>query len=203
MWHIYAIYATYCANTAYFLHSVHLCIFQHLMRNLEYAVCLLSDSDSDDEPVNPALDDDDQAPGVDFQPEAGAGPGPEALPPPAPAPRRPADMRKTMQAAGGPNLENVIRAIDTDMGPNPDPIPSERCGGELRRASLKRKASRISRCAAEVFAFITSKTSSIEEAADVLESFGNVSFCALVLFAYTAYKRILYNLLHILHIFNI
>ena len=77
------------------------------MRNLEYAVCLLSDSDSDDEPVNPALDDDDQAPGVDFQPEAGAGPGPEALPPPAPAPRRPADMRKTMQAVGGPNLENV------------------------------------------------------------------------------------------------
>ena len=114
-----------------------------------------------------------------------------------------ADMRKTMQAAGGPNIEHVMRAIDTDMGPNPDPIPSERCGGELRRASLKRKASRISRSAAEVFAFLTSKTSSIEEAADVLESFGNVSFCALFLFAYTAYKRILYMFLHILHIFNI
>ena len=148
------------------------------MRNLEYAVCLLSDSDSDDEPVNPALDDDDQAPGVDSQ--AGAGPGPEALPPPAPAPRHQADMRKTMQAAGGPNIEHVMRAIDTDMGPNPDPIPSERCGGELRRASLKRKASRISRSTAEVFAYLTSKTSSIEEAADVLETFGNVSLCVLV-----------------------
>ena len=153
---------------------MHLCIFQHLKRNLEYAGCLLSDSDSDDEPINPALDftdEDDQAPGVDPQ---------EALPPPAPAPQRQADMRKTMQAAGGPNIEHVIRAIDTDMGPNPDPIPSERCGGELRRASLKRKASRISRSTAETFAYLTSKTSSIEEAADVLETFGNVSLRALV-----------------------
>ena len=69
-----------------------------------------------------------------------------ALPPPAPAPRRQADRRKTMQAAGGPNIEPVMRDIDPDMGPNPDPIPSERCGGgESRPASIERMASRITR----------------------------------------------------------
>jgi len=84
-----------------------------------------------------------------------------------------------MQASGGPNYEVVLQAIDADMpvGPNPDPIPSERCGGESRRASLKRKASDITRSTAETFAYLTSRTRSIQEAADVLEGFGNVSLC--------------------------
>ena len=142
---------------------MHVYIIECLKRNL-VAVCLLSDSDSDDEPIDPALDNDDQDPGDDSQ--AGAGPGSAALPPPAPAPRRQADMRKTMQAAGGSNIEQVMRDIDADMGPNPDPIPSERCGGESRRASIKLMASRITRSTAEVYAYLTSRTSSIEEAAE-------------------------------------
>jgi len=164
---------------------VHLrvCIFEHLNRNL-VAACLLSDSDSDDEPIHPALDDDDQAPADDSQ---GAGPGPGALPPPASAPRRQADMRKTMQATGGPNIENVVRAIDVDMEPNPDPIPSERCGGQSRRALLKRKASHITRSTAETFAYLTSKTKSVEEATDIFESFGNVSLFDEFYSAYNAY----------------
>ena len=39
-----------------------------------------------------------------------------------------------------PNYEDVLQLIDADMGPTPDPIPSERCGGESRLASLNRKA---------------------------------------------------------------
>ena len=161
-------------------------------------MCLLSDSDSEDKFIHPALDDDDQAPGDDSH---WACPGQGALPPlaPAPAPRRQADMRKTMQAAGGPNIENVVRGIDADMGLNPDPIPSERCGGQSRRASLKRKASHFTRSTAETFVYLTSKTKSVEEAADVFESFGNVSLCVLC-FAYNAYSCILRVFLHILHI---
>ena len=141
-------------------------------------MCLLSDSDSEDKFIHPALDDDDQAPGDDSH---WACPGQGALPPlaPAPAPRRQADMRKTMQAAGGPNIENVVRGIDADMGPNPDPFPSKRCGGQSRRASLKRKASHITRSTAETFVYLTCKTKSVEEAADIFECFGNVSLCVL------------------------
>jgi hypothetical protein len=110
-------------------------------------------------------------------------------------------MRKTMQAAGGPNIEQVMRDIDADMGPNPDPIPSGRCGGESRRASIKRKASGITRSTAEVYALLTSRTCSIEEAAEILECFGNVSLCALDLIAYIALLCIFVIILHILHIF--
>ena len=171
----------YFANPPDLLQCVHLCIFdsEHL-KCILVAVCLLSDSDSEDKFIHPALDDDDQAPGDDSH---WACPGQGALPPlaPAPAPRRQADMRKTMQAAGGPNIENVVRGMDTDMGPNPDPIPSERCGGQSRRALLKQRHSRTSqqRHTAETFAYLTSKTKSVEEAADIFECFGDVSLCVL------------------------
>ena len=121
--------------------------------------------------------DDEPAPGDVSGPGQPARGGLPVQPPQVPAPRRQADMRKTMQAAGGPNIENVIREMDADIGPNPNLIPSERCGGESRRALLKRKASCITRSTAETFAYLTSKTSSIAEAADLLECFGNVSIC--------------------------
>jgi hypothetical protein len=98
---IYCIFAIYMQNMHYILQilhiylillqCVHLCIFERLNRNL-VAACLLSDSDSDDEPIHPALDDDDQAPGDDSQ--ARAGPGHGGLPPPCPLEQ--ADTRKTI-----------------------------------------------------------------------------------------------------------
>jgi hypothetical protein len=206
--HIYAKYAAYLKLLHIFLHSVHLCIIERLKRNL-VAVCLLSDSDSDGEPINPALDNDDQAPGDDSQ--AGAGPGSAALPGPTTTcpclsaratGRHAQDNASCCQPAGGPNIKQVMRDIDADMGPNPDPIPSERCGGESRRASIKRKASGITRSTAEVYALLTSRTSSIEEAAEILECFGNVSLCALHLNAYIALLFIYSILMHILHIFK-
>ena len=47
------------------------------------------------------------------------------------------DMRKVMLAAGGPNCESVLHDADIQMGPDSQIIPSERCGGEARRANLK------------------------------------------------------------------
>ena len=161
--HIFCIYTVLC-NTFHGLHVFS--IVQHLKSVwiVLIAVRLLSDSDSDEdehqEPDDVSIHD----------------PPAEDLPqPPPPSSGRQADMRKSMQAAGGSNYENELRAIDAEMGPNPGPIPSERCGGESRRVLLKRKASRITRSTSEVFAYLTSKTSSIKEAADVLECFGNVS----------------------------
>jgi hypothetical protein len=49
----------------------------------------------------------------------------------------------------------------------------------------KRKASHITRSTAETLVYLTSKTKSVEEAADIFESFGNVSLC--VLFFVVAY----------------
>jgi hypothetical protein len=178
---------------------VHLCIFDsEYLKCILVAVCLLSDSDSEDEIIHPGLDDDDQAPGDDSH---WACPGQGALPPLAPAPAflQQAEMHKIMQAAGGPNIENVVRGIDADMGLNPDPIPSERCGGQSRQALLKQKASHITRSTAETFTYLTSKTKSVEEAADVLESFGNVSLCVLF-FLHISHVNAFYVLLHILHI---
>ena len=48
-------------------------------------------------------------------------------------------LRQSMLAAGGPNYETVLHDADTQMGPDSENIPSERCGGEARRANLKQR----------------------------------------------------------------
>ena len=81
-------------------------------------------------------------------PESQELPSPEHSPPPQYPPHPPAvlrprhadlDLRKAMLAAGGPNYETVLHDADTQMGPDSENIPSERCGGEARRANLKQR----------------------------------------------------------------
>jgi hypothetical protein len=112
-----------------------------------------------------ALPDVDQPPpsppAVPIMPNAA-----EAIPPP--------DMRRTMAAVGGPNYTNALNEADARTGVAPLDIPCERCGGESRRESLKRRAHDITRSTAEIFAYCTSRTTSIEDSAEILSTFGNV-----------------------------
>ena len=82
-----------------------------------------------------------------------------------------------MRLSGGPrsDLIQAMEGADGATGPGPLRIPSERCGGESRRAALKRKVTHISRSTAEIFAYCTSRTLSIEDAAQLLSAVTNVS----------------------------
>jgi hypothetical protein len=86
------------------------------------------------------------------------------------------NMAKTMCQAGGAGLEQVIAAADDAMPPGGLPVASERAGGEPRRTRLKRKAGENTRSAAEDFALLTTRTSSMRFAADFLSTVGNASF---------------------------
>jgi hypothetical protein len=86
------------------------------------------------------------------------------------------DMAKTMCQAGGASLDKVISAAEDAMPSGGMPVASERAGGESRRTGLKRKAGEITRSAAEDFALLTTRTSSMRYAADFLSTVGNVSF---------------------------
>jgi hypothetical protein len=86
------------------------------------------------------------------------------------------DMAKTMCKAGGAGLNKVVAAAEDAMPPGGMPVASERAGGESRRTGLKRKAGEITRSAAEDFALLTTRTSSMRYAADFLSTVGNVSF---------------------------
>ena len=83
---------------------------------------------------------------------------------------------KTMCQAGVAGLNKVIAAAEDAMPPGGMPVASERAGGESRRTRLKRKAGEITRSAAEDFALLTTRTSSMRYAADFLSTVGNVSF---------------------------
>lgn len=86
------------------------------------------------------------------------------------------DMAKTMCHAGGAGLNKVIAAAEDAMPQGGMPVASERAGGESRRTGLKRKAGEITRSAAEDFALLTTRTSSMRYAADFLSTVKNVSF---------------------------
>jgi len=91
------------------------------------------------------------------------------------------DMAKTMCKVGGADLNKVIAAAEDAMPPGGMPVASERAGGESRRTGLKRKAGEITRSAAEDFALLTTRTSSMRYAADFLSTvaetyISNVSF---------------------------
>jgi len=106
-----------------------------------------------------------------------SGPAPPPVAPAAPRGLVAAglDMRQTMWLAGGSSLPSVISRSDADIPAQGLPVSSERAGGESRRTGLKRKASQITRSAAEDFALLTSRTTSARDAADFLSTVGNVS----------------------------
>ena len=136
------------------------------------------DGPSNAEPdLDGALPDVDQPPpsppAVPIIPDAAAA----AIPPPAAAAIPPPDMRRTMAAVGGTNYMNALKEADARTGEGPLNIPCERCGGESRRQLLKRRAHDISRSTAEIFAYCTSRTTSIDDSAEILSSFGNVIAC--------------------------
>ena len=84
-------------------------------------------------------------------------------------------MYHAMKLAGGPGLDKVIADADAAIPKAGLPVASERAGGDGRRAGLKRKAGEITRSAAEDFALLTTRTSSMRYAADFLSTVGNVS----------------------------
>jgi hypothetical protein len=124
-------------------------------------------------------------------PAARAG-GPAAAPPANYVP----DMRKIARLSGGSrsDLVKAIEGADDATGLRPLRIPSERCGGDGRRATLKRKVSHISRSTAEIFAYCTSRTLSIIDAAELLSVVTNVST------VFILHKLHNMHILHILHL---
>ena len=110
-----------------------------------------------------------------------------------------------MHTAGGPNYETVIRETDirVNMGPNSDNIPSEWCGGEARWANLKRKARYIARTIAEKFAYCTLRTVSIEDAVDILQTFGPGYVCISCLFDFCLLFPVYCMQSSVLHIIKI
>ena len=133
------------------------------------------DSDDDGSPSNAVQppDLDIALPDVDQPP-----PSPPAVPIipilNAAAAIPPPDMRRTMAAVGGPNYTNALKEADARTGVAPLDIPSERFGGESRRESLKRRAHDITRSTSEIFAYCTSRTTSIEDSGEILSTFANV-----------------------------
>ena len=70
-------------------------------------------------------------------------------------------MSQAMKLAGGPGLDKVIADADAAIPMEGLPVASERAGGDGRRTGLKRKAGEITRSAAEDFALLTTRTSSM------------------------------------------
>jgi hypothetical protein len=70
------------------------------------------------------------------------------------------------------DIDKAMLAVDAHIGQNPDqadPIQSKRCGRKSRQAKLKQKARHIMTWSmAESFKYFTSKSSSVEEDADIL-----------------------------------
>ena len=81
-----------------------------------------------------------------------------------------------MRLAGGLGLAAALSHADSYTDPlgNAWEVPSERAGGESRRAGNKRKAAQITRSAAEDFALLTARTTSEHHAADFLSTVANV-----------------------------
>ena len=140
----------------------------------------LIDSDEDESPANLPRDDDVEI----YQPDAQElNPDPHSdnhddqyPPPPGISESYVPDMRKAVQMSGA-DFRRAMANADSITGREPETlnIPSERCGGESRRAALKRKASDISRSACEAFAYCSSRTTSIEDSSMLLSAIGNVS----------------------------
>ena len=141
----------------------------------------LVDSDTDEDASNTAshnqmdLSIPDASESVPPPPVAPAGGHGGAAAPPAN--EYVPDVRKMARLSGGSrsNLVQAMESADDAIGLGHLRIPSERCGGDSQRARLKRKVAHISRSTAEIFAYCTSRTLSIVDAAELLSVVTNVS----------------------------
>jgi hypothetical protein len=79
-----------------------------------------------------------------------------------------------MHQSAAYDMQQVLQQAE-HLPPIPPHVFSERSGGEARRVMLKSRTSTITRSVSEVFAYSTSRTISAQDAAVVLETFGNVS----------------------------
>ena len=120
-----------------------------------------------------------------------------------------------MHPAGGLNCKSVLSKTNIHMGPDSENIPSE-ChaewcdggGREARPANLKQKPRDIARSVAETFTYCTLNTVSIEDSADILQTFGKMSISCLLIsecyFMYIACRLVQFPILHItIYIFDI
>ncbi len=69
----------------------------------------------------------------------------------------------------------MIARSDAAMPAEGLPVASERAGGESKCSGLKRKAVEITRSAADVFALLTTRTTSERFAADYLSSVSTIA----------------------------
>ena len=96
------------------------------------------------------------------------------LPPPRPLPPPPPlDMALFLQRTSNYDLDKVFETAAA-VPPIPQHVPTERPGGDARRAVMKARAAGLTRSVSEVFALTTSRTMSTEDTAVILETFGNV-----------------------------
>jgi hypothetical protein len=165
-----------CGRSTYF------CIYLHIIAYFEY-ICIFDKFCFCREAFGDSEDDERSDAEPQSLPSPGNSPPPEDLLQSPVVPSQAADMCKAMLQAGGPNYQKVLQDADIHMGTHSENIPSERCGGEARRAILKRKARYITRSAAETFAYCTSNTVANEDAADILQTFTNVRINCLPLFS--------------------
>ena len=107
------------------------------------------------------------------------------------------NMEMALCHSAGPRSDLLAAMEKADLATGPDPlrIPSQRCGGESRGELLNGKAAHISRQTSEIFAYCTSRTMSIEAAAQLLSAVTNVvvgtywiQFACFAYFTYCAYN---------------
>ena len=109
------------------------------------------------------------------------------------------DMIAFMHQSAAYDMQQVLQQAE-HLPPIPPHVFSERSGGEARRVMLKSRTSTITRSVSEVFAYSTSRTISAQDAAVVLETFGNVSNLVMSCIVYLCYLSYLLNIEYLCHL---
>ncbi len=126
--------------------------------------------DSDDEEIEQDSELREE-PDHDIMPHSPLRPPPPPQCPIPPPP--PLDMALFLQRTSHYDLDKVFQTAAA-VPPIPQHVPTERPGGDARRAVMKARAAGLTRSVSEVFALTTSRTMSTEDTAVILETFGNV-----------------------------
>ncbi len=140
-----------------------------------FGTALVDDGDSDPANDNDPSDQDDIRDYTLCNEDIPHAPPPPQAPPAPQAPSPPLDILNFLHKTSSYDLQTLFQYTDT-LPRFPVHVPSERVGGEARRAILKARAAKIPRSVSEGFAFSTSRTISDEDTAAVLETFGNIRY---------------------------